>query len=275
MEMEVFFDRSAVDRSVVHTHHVWELLVKQGVEHSDNLLEGNAEIGALGVGHVGDVGEVALREEVDAVRIFGEERQEDGEGIVFEDDALAKILFCRKHIAEQAAALLSTVLLGRGKLQLQLFRDDRIAVDLSVWVRHRGADHAAAVFKDKDVLDILVAADVGVPLCPQVHQLAHMLVAQLCQGGGVSRGVEDDLALAVGRTHLEKVVGNVIRLRRILRQGRKVVVVLEDFIVVRYLARAGTERTPVLGHLWAVLTVGVDHDPVLDQRVPSEFSHYI
>ena len=166
MEVEVLFDRSAVDRSVVHTHHVWELLVKQGVEHSDNLLESNAEIGALGVGHVGDVGEVALREEVDAVRILGEERQEDGEGIVFEDDALAKILFCREHIAEQAAALLSTVLLGGGKLQLQLFRDDRIAVDLSVRVRHRSADHAAAVFKDKDVLDILVAADVGVPLCP-------------------------------------------------------------------------------------------------------------
>ena len=89
----------------------------------------------------------------------------------------------------------------------------------------------------------------------------------------MTRGIEDDLTLAVGRTNLEKIVGDIVRLRRILGKSREVVVVFEDLIVVGNLAGAWTEGTPVLGHLWAILAVGVNHDPILDQGMPSQFSH--
>ena len=90
---------------------------------------------------------------------------------------------------------------------------------------------AAAVFKDKDIFDVFILADFGIALCPQVNQLFHVAVAQLCQSGGVPGRIEDNLALSVGRTNLEKVVGNIVRLRRILGQCREVVVIFEDLIV--------------------------------------------
>ena len=75
MEVEVRIHIAAVDRCVVHTHHVWEFLLEHGVEHPDNLLEGDAEICLLLFGHLGDVGDVPLRENIDAIGVLGEERQ--------------------------------------------------------------------------------------------------------------------------------------------------------------------------------------------------------
>lgn len=193
--------------------------------------------------------------------------------IVFKYDSFAKILFCFEHITEQTVSFFLAVFLCRLKFQLQLFRNYRVTIDLSMWMRHGGSNHTAAVFKDKNIFDVFILADVSITLCPQVDQFSHVFIAELFEGGVVTWRIQDNFTFSVGWSDLEKVVCNVIWLRWVLGQGREVVVVFEHLIVVRYLSGTWTERTPVLWHLRAVLAVGVDHNPVLNEWVPAKFSH--
>ena len=170
-------------------------------------------------------------------------------------------------VAEQAAAALGIVPLRVVDLQLQLFGQEGVAVDLPVRVGHGHAHDVAAVFEDKDVFDLFVRAQGIIALRPQIDELFDVCGRQLRQGDGVLRRVQDHLALAVARRGGEKVVRDVVRLRRILRQGGEIVIVLVNVEVIRHLAAAGAERAVVLGHLRAVLPVRRDHDPVVREEV--------
>ena len=122
-------------------------------------------------------------------------------------------------------------------------------------MRHGYADHIAAVFKDKDILDFFVLFQCTKPRRPKINQFPDVADAQLRQGDGVVGRVEDDLTLAIGLFGLIKLCCNIVRNRRILGQCRKVVVVFINGKMIRNLAGAWTKRTPVLGHLRTVLTV--------------------
>ena len=143
-------------------------------------------------------------------------------------------------------------------------------------VGHGDAYGLAAVFKEEDVLDLLVGAHVVEALQPEVGQLVDVVVGEVLQEGVVLVGVEDHLAAAVGGAHLKEAAGHIVGLGGILHQGGEIVGVAEDVkALVRHFSGAGAEGTPVLGHLGPGLAVGGHHDPVLGDGIIAKFSHFI
>ncbi len=174
--------------------------------------------------------------------------------VVLENDAFLLFFLVFQMVAPEAVPRLFIILLCGGRFKFQLFRQERVAVDLPVRVRHRDADHIAAVFKDEDVFDLRVGAHGVEPLAPEIDELCHVLVGKLRQRDRVPGRVENHFALAVGRARFEKVRGNVVRRGRVLPQGREIVVVLHHFIL-RNISGRRAERAPVLRHLRPILPV--------------------
>ena len=138
-------------------------------------------------------------------------------------------------------------------------------------MRHRNADFLTAVLEYEHIFYILILADLCKPLRPQINQLAYMRYIKLRQRNRMLWRVENNLALAVRRLGFVKSCFNVIRLGRVLRKSGEVVIVLENVKILRHLViiLAGAERTPVLRHLRSVLTVRCNHNPVLNERIPT------
>ena len=140
-------------------------------------------------------------------------------------------------------------------------------------MRHRNADRLAAVFKDKHILDPFILPQCVKPLAPQIDQLLHMIVRKLRDGCRMTGRIKDHFAFSICRRRFKKIVGHIVGRGRVLAQRWKIVVVFIDVIMLRHLAGAGTERTPVLGHLRPCLPVRSNHDPILCKRMPSQFCH--
>ena len=252
----------------MHAHHIGETVAEQAVEHAHGIAEGGAERPALCGRKAGQHRDMAVGHDLHPVGILRIKGQKNGKVFILKNQPLLLLDFIFQLDAKQAAALLLIVLPGGGSLQLQLFRHIGVGVNLPVRVRHGYPNHVAPVFKRKHIFYLFIRAQRFKPLAPQVHQLFQVPVGKLLQRGGMAWGVKDDLTLAVRGAGLEKAGGNGVRLRRVLRQRRKIIVVFQH-LIIRHLSKAGTKRAEILRHLRPALTVSRDHDPILQKRIPT------
>ena len=198
---------------------------------------------------------MGVAHDINPVGIFRKEWQKHGEMPVAEYNPFIKHHFLREHITKQASVLFLQVFLRVVNHQLKLFRNKGIAVNLPMRMGHCNSDDIPAVFKYKDVLDILIHAKGLKAFNPKLHQLAYVGCRKLGQRDCMLWGIENHLAFAICGSGFKKIGGHRVGFGRILRKGRKIVVVFIYVIIIRNLARAGAERTPVLGHLGPALAM--------------------
>ena len=143
-------------------------------------------------------------------------------------------------------------------------------------MRHCDADHFAAVFKMKTYLTGSAAI--------ALNRLLQRSTMRLIWATKGRKAVRSDparknyLAFAVTRSSLiypkqsRRITGHLAE--AILAQRRKVIVIIVNVVIFRdLLVLSGAKRTPVLRHIGAILPVRSNYNPILNHRIPSEFSH--
>lgn len=93
----------------------------------------------------GDIRFVCIGLNINTVGIGAEKRKEHGKIFILEDDAFFLVFFVLQVVAVQAVPGLLIMLLCGHDFKFQLFRQERIAVNLDVRMRHGYADRSAAV----------------------------------------------------------------------------------------------------------------------------------
>ncbi len=56
-------------------------------------------------------------------------------------------------------------------------------------------------------------------------------------------------------------------------EGREVIRIQINVVVIRDVARSGIERAPIGGHLGTILPFGCDYYPLLEQSMPTKLVH--
>ena len=205
---------------------------------------------------------MAVCHDIDTIWIIGIKWQIHCEMFIAENNAFLLFQFILQGITEQAGTVLFVVFLCTAGLHLNPLWNKGIAVHLTMRVRHGNTNNITAVFKRENVLDFLICRHLAEALAPEVNQLAHMAVRKLRQRSGVSGGIQNDFTFAVIRCRFKEIRCHIIGSRRVLRERRKIVVILHYF-VVWHITETWAERTVILGHLRAVLPVACNHVPVL------------
>src|SRR6266566_3517298 len=151
LHMEVMVAAGTTGWCLVHCHHVWQRTVEEAVVLLQHTFQDPRERFIVVIVEVEQSGAMPNRRQVDLVGPARERRYERNPVLVPKDGPLAAALSA-DHVAVKAAAGLAFVPGLGPQLPLQDRWDERIRVDLSVWMAQRDADLLAAVLEHRDVV---------------------------------------------------------------------------------------------------------------------------
>ena len=155
--------------------------------------------------------------------------------VVAHDHALPRIDLGVHQVTQQIAAGALEIRLRMLQLGLQLRRDERVRVDLAVWVGERDADLLAVVLEREHLLDAVDRAQLGRAEGPCLHHRAQTFHRKV-RRQPVLVGVEaDHLATAGRRTLLPQRVAvhiaHLVRHSRHLHHRREAVFEHHDVVI--------------------------------------------
>lgn len=100
MEVIILAIVPCVYGSVMHAHHVRELIIKKIVKHRHSIADGNAEGETLLFIEIRHIRNVTVWEDIYAIRVFAEKGQEYCEILVTENNPFLRSQFMLQHIAK-------------------------------------------------------------------------------------------------------------------------------------------------------------------------------
>src|SRR5712692_1167242 len=191
LDMEVMVVAGAARRGLVHRHHIRQGAFEKPVVLLQQPLQDSRE--RLVVVEIEQPPTVSSRSQLDLIRTSREGRHERDPVLVAQDGPLALHLTL-EHVAIQAAAVFAYISRLGPQLSLEDRREERIRIDLSVWVTQRHADLLATVFEYVDVAHVGEAAQLIGAVAPHLDEVTNVSDALLPERRVVIRRVADDFA---------------------------------------------------------------------------------
>src|SRR5712692_3904534 len=261
LDMEVMVAAGAARRCLVHRHHVRQRAFEKPVVLLQQPLQDSGEGLVVVAVEIEQSATVSARTQKHLIWPSREGRYER-DPVLIAQDCPFTLELTLEHVAIQATAVFAYIPRLGPQLSLEDRREERVRIDLSVWVTQRHADRLATVFEYVDVAHVGEAAQLIGAVAPHLDQVANVFDALLPERRVVIRRVADHLAPSLlSGEGWEPIL-----------EYRDVVVGLGDlgFGVAR---PGGTERTVVLGRVVrAVLAPRRDGDPLFEQRMPTKLT---
>ena len=180
-------------RRLMHRHHVGHRHLEQPVVGARDPLHRRQQRPAPGRRNVGQSGPVRARRHVDLVRPSRGLRDVGHDAALVEQDAAAGGELVPDQLAQEAATSVPAQLGRRHRW------NERIGVDLPMWVMQCHPDLLTTVLEDEDVLDAAASGEFPVAIGPDLGQAVQLIGRQGCKGAIVLVGVDHHLAEPAGR----------------------------------------------------------------------------
>src|SRR6266446_1313883 len=193
LDMKVMVVAGAARRRLVHRHHIWQRALEKPVVLLQEPLQDSREGLVVVAVEIEQSATVSPRSQVHLIRPSSEWRHERDPVLVAQDCPLTLELTL-EHVAIQAAAVFAYISRLGPQLSLKDRREERVRIDLSVWVTQRHADLLAPVFEYVDVAHVGEAAQLIGAVAPHLDEVANVLDALLPERRVVIRRVADHLA---------------------------------------------------------------------------------
>src|SRR5229473_3886402 len=174
LDMKVMVVAGAARRRLVHRHHIRQRAFEKPVVLLQQPLQDSREGLVVVAVEIEESATVSPRSQVHLIRPSSEGRYERDPVLVAQDGPLTLELTL-EHVAIETAAVFAYIPRLGPQLSLEDRREERIRIDLSVWVTQRHADLLAPVFEYVDVAHVGEAAQLIGAVTPHLDEVANVL----------------------------------------------------------------------------------------------------